>query len=173
MGWANIHKWIVRNGDEPHCNFDELQNIVDRESICTLTPSGNSGVHFSAISAQPACLYFFITRAKEIIDIRNSNGETALHWACSSGYLENVKILLGSGADPNAKDHYGNTILHFAVQAGKYEIVDYLLQNKLGDVHIKNYDNETALDVALEEQDKKIFKLLKKYKNLLYVKLRC
>ncbi|KAK3177239.1 hypothetical protein OEA41_008568 [Lepraria neglecta] len=47
----------------------------------------------------------------KMIDRLDEEGRTALHYACRSGRIESVKILLDIDADPNATDHKGRTPL--------------------------------------------------------------
>ncbi len=57
-------------------------------------------------------------------------GQTLLMIACIApeGNVENVRLLLDSGADINATDRGGGTALMYAAHAGKVEILKYLLQ---------------------------------------------
>ena len=45
---------------------------------------------------------------------RDDGGLIPLHNACSFGHAEVVALLLGAGADPNAKDSWSYTPLHEA-----------------------------------------------------------
>ncbi|XP_068233454.1 protein fem-1 homolog A-like [Palaemon carinicauda] len=74
---------------------------------------------------------------------RDIKGRTLLHMACSKGFsleglffevdgfpnLDVVNSLIENGADPNVKDHGGNTPLHSLAKSGKSskEIIDTLL----------------------------------------------
>ncbi|XP_068229054.1 protein fem-1 homolog A-like [Palaemon carinicauda] len=74
---------------------------------------------------------------------RDIKGRTLLHMACSKGFcldglffevdgfpnLDVVNSLIENGADPNVKDHSGNTPLHSLAKSGKSskEIIDTLL----------------------------------------------
>lgn len=53
---------------------------------------------------------------------------SALHFALSQGRsLSKVKLLLDAGANPNAREDEGWTSLHFAVEGGDLEIVQFLI----------------------------------------------
>ncbi|MCD6035426.1 MAG: uncharacterized protein K0R63_1167 [Rickettsiales bacterium] len=47
--------------------------------------------------------------------------------AVTAGDFENVKTLCNQGADPNAVDSSGDTVLYFAVSSGNLEFVKYLI----------------------------------------------
>jgi ankyrin repeat protein len=48
---------------------------------------------------------------------REENGQTLLHLATENGDMEIMKLLLGRGADIDAKGYHGYTALHLAVDA--------------------------------------------------------
>ena len=60
------------------------------------------------------------------INVKNSNGETALMAASSRGNADVVKLLLDKGADINVKNSKGKTALAIAKDKGKTEIVAML-----------------------------------------------
>ncbi|KAG9660854.1 ankyrin repeat protein, partial [Aureobasidium melanogenum] len=53
---------------------------------------------------------------------------TALHVAAHHGYIKTVQVLLGHGADIDAKDRFGYTALHIARARGHLNLFDALLQ---------------------------------------------
>ena len=52
-------------------------------------------------------------------------------WAFQNGRLIVVKILLQNGANLFATSYCGNTVLYFAVQSGKVELVEMLVKKEL------------------------------------------
>jgi BRCA1-associated RING domain protein 1 len=75
---------------------------------------------------------------------RNGKGETCLHMACIKGHSEDVKRLLGEGADPNTKDNAGWTPLHEACNHGYKDIVEMLVDAGAV-VNMPGFKNETPL----------------------------
>jgi len=56
----------------------------------------------------------FLKRDKYIVYEYDHVGETALHWAAKRNRVENVKLLIQSGAKINARDMGGRTPLFLA-----------------------------------------------------------
>jgi len=73
--------------------------------------------------------------------------------------FEKVKVLLGKGADVNAKDNEGNTSLMFAAIGGQIDLVRVLL-DKGADINEKNIDHWTALMFVAELGNTEIARLL-------------
>lgn len=73
--------------------------------------------------------------------------------------LEKVNILLGNGAEVNAKDNNGNTSLMRAAKGGNVEVVKSLLA-KGADVDMKDNEKKTSLMYAMELDDLEMITLL-------------
>ncbi|MFO1503116.1 MAG: ankyrin repeat domain-containing protein [Steroidobacteraceae bacterium] len=72
------------------------------------------------------------------------DGTTPLHWAVYNSDVEQVRRLLKSGADVNARNDYGSTPLTEAAETGNVDIIGLLL--KAGaDPESSNDDGQTAL----------------------------
>jgi ankyrin repeat protein len=65
--------------------------------------------------------------------------------------------------DINAKDYYGNTALHHAVNKGDFDLVETLVE-KGADFNVQNEEGDTPLQIAIHEECYEIAELLKKIK---------
>jgi len=66
-------------------------------------------------------------RQKELVNTKQIDDFTPLHYACHRGNLEIVKILLSFGAEVSASSKNGVTCLHLACVSGNLDLVKYLL----------------------------------------------
>lgn len=62
------------------------------------------------------------------VNLRCANDRTALHEAARLGRQDLVKLMLGSGAQPDPRSAYGFTPLALAAQNGHTKIMEMLLQ---------------------------------------------
>jgi ankyrin repeat protein len=73
---------------------------------------------------------------------------SALHFALGHGRsLSKVKLLIDAGANPNNTEDEGWTSLHFAVQSGDLEMVQFLIDNG-ADMEVTNV-RDTPLMMAV------------------------
>lgn len=75
---------------------------------------------------------------------------SALHIACSRGYLDTVKVLLVNGANPNIRDKNLNTPLHLATCTENIEVVQTLLDYGTN-VLLKDSKGFLALEIAISK----------------------
>ena len=88
--------------------------------------------------------------------------ETPLHIAAFHGHLELATMLLDCGADPNARDSDGETLLFVAVRRGNCPPVTDLLLSRRADPSLRNRFNEIAIDDVREDDDATLM-IFKKY----------
>jgi ankyrin repeat protein len=69
----------------------------------------------------------FLLARGTAIDVRSTEGATALLTESQAEKPRHVAWLLERGADPNARDRRGFTALHRAAERGHREVVDLLL----------------------------------------------
>ena len=83
-------------------------------------------------------------------NIKDFNGNTALHMSSANGYLNIVKFLIEDlKCDINCKNNSNNTPLHWAALNGQKDIVCYLLE-KNADFDIVNNNNKKASEEAYD-----------------------
>ena len=80
------------------------------------------------------------------VNYRNGYGDTPLHIVSVWGDTEAITLLVGNGADINAKGEAGYTPLHFAAEQNRPEAIKLLLS--LGAAQITNDDGELAIELA-------------------------
>lgn len=81
---------------------------------------------------------------KEIINLKDDSGNTALMFAASGGHLEIARVLVETGADINLRDEYGETALMLASAKGHLEIASLLIENN-ADINLRDEYGKTAL----------------------------
>lgn len=95
------------------------------------------------------------------LEIKGELERTALMWAVSQGNLEMASLLLGKGANPNAKGLVGMSLLIYAVNGDEpnYEIVKLLIDSEV-DVNARDNNGDTPLCFAIENGLFEIVQLL-------------
>ncbi|KAL3878319.1 hypothetical protein ACJMK2_030682 [Sinanodonta woodiana] len=112
---------------------------------------GNTPLHIACQigDSEIASLLMCNVSTRFILEIRNFDGLKCLHLAAFHNNTEVIRILLSGGADINAGDaKSGRTILHWAAESGKDELVDLLLWRKDVDINRETYDGITAFELA-------------------------
>jgi ankyrin repeat protein len=70
---------------------------------------------------------------------------TAAHMAASLGFVPIIEMLIARGANMNAADDLGDTVLHAAVRSGQKGVVQVLLTKTHINLEVVNARGETAL----------------------------
>lgn len=103
-----------------------------------------------------------IARDPAVVNRPDAFGRTALDSAAAKGDLEMVKLLLESGANPNAQGPMKMTPLTAAVRAKRLDIVELLLDHG-ADPTVAGRDGQTPLQIALAAGDTRIVAALRKH----------
>lgn len=121
-------------------------------------------LHSAASAGHDVVVTLLLQYDNELIDLITGSGATALHYACSKGFHDIVKILLKCGANPNSRDSAGSTPLIRAVANSRVVVVDYLLNHGCDiDVNAASLDGNTALHLACMEANLTCAIILMKY----------
>ena len=81
----------------------------------------------------------------------DKNKWTALHWSSFKGEYSKCLDLISRGADVNLPDEHGFSPLFVAARLGHLDIVQLLLESG-ADVHRRNYEGKTAINMAKEKK---------------------
>ncbi|KAI9163980.1 Ankyrin repeat domain-containing protein [Paramyrothecium foliicola] len=96
--------------------------------------------------ADEVFLGFLVDHDKEITQMRDGEGQTALHIAASESCISIVKLLLEKKCPIDAQDVYGKTALHIAVREGQAGMVMVLLEHDAA-VGLEDDEGRTPLDL--------------------------
>ena len=151
-GFSLLHSFALI-GSYPMCKY-----LCSNGARPTVFSIDNSTVFHSAVRAKATSedeeraniLKLFLDESDSEIDlnIKNSNGWTAIKLAARRSLEKCVEVLLSHGADPNIADNEKFTALHNAVV--NVDILKLLL-SKCSDVNARNNKGETPLYSAVEK----------------------
>jgi len=95
----------------------------------------------------------------ELVNIKNKEGWSPLHYASFHGHNEVAELLIVRGADINALDNFKCTPLHRAVLRGHMKIAKLLVESG-ADINKKSAFGETPLFYAVRSGHKKVAEYL-------------
>ena len=97
-----------------------------------------------------------------LLQARDKDHSTLLHFAAWNGHSETVAVVLDAGMEINAHNqnsHWGTTPLHAAAH-GNQRAVAELLVRRGADVHAKNLHGRTPLEETAAHNARSVAKLL-------------
>ena len=96
----------------------------------------------------PLSFFRELVEKKKNVLVKDSQGNTALHWAAGHNRLHLVKYLVEEhGADVNTKSKSRATPLHFAAASGLNQVVEYLIL-KRAKIDEKDELGDTTIQIA-------------------------
>jgi ankyrin repeat protein len=148
------HMWTVRIQGERHNHplFAAFENDHHAAASALLLRPALYPTEDGAIKLSEGQELWTITPIDE-------EGCTTLHWACKSGWVDMVQLLLDAGADFERTDKYRHTALHWACQSGCPDVVQLLL-NKGAKVDVVDKSNCTVLHRVSQRGLKEVAQLL-------------
>ncbi|MDQ7825751.1 MAG: ankyrin repeat domain-containing protein [Candidatus Eremiobacteraeota bacterium] len=97
-----------------------------------------------------------------LVNSRDKDGKTPLHYAAEGGHLEIVDILITRGANVKTECNVGMTPLHLAVMNAHRE-VSLLLINRGANINARSKFGLTPLKVARTSNKPHMVEILKEY----------
>ena len=87
------------------------------------------------------------TEGTPLVDVRESNGQTAIHLSAVNKHIEATALLIEWDADLNIRDKFGATSLHYGATGGTIEIVQMLVTAGADTAKV-DCNGMTAMEVA-------------------------
>ncbi|KAL6695385.1 ankyrin repeat-containing domain protein [Trichoderma pleuroticola] len=136
--WSTADPEILRILAEGGANLGEVH-----------PETGNTPLHFAMAYDEELAKIILEYRKGIDLEKRNNYGRTALLYACGEDNADCVKLLVRAGADVNAEDQWGWTVLSLAARRGlKDDVTDLLLAQPDLVIDATGKTKGTALMVA-------------------------
>lgn len=113
----------------------------DLQTIAAAVAATKLGVTEQLIAALDAC--------EAVVNARDSEARTCLHYAAGYGHEDCVDALLTRSADPKSRDNNGDVPLHFAAIHGHPMCAYNIAKNSPGSCLVKNARGQTPVDVSV------------------------
>ncbi len=116
-------------------------------------------IHVAAQKGHLSRIKELLSKDPELLNFRDENGRTPLHWACREGYERVVEYLINEGADVNIRDNNNVLPMHSIAIHGPTYIADLLIK-KGTDINVQSRSGYTPLHYAAHYNQLDIAKLL-------------
>ncbi|OCF41718.1 26S proteasome non-ATPase regulatory subunit 10 [Kwoniella heveanensis CBS 569] len=116
-------------------------------------------IHKAALEGQPGLIRTLLNDDPKLVNAKDEDGRTPLHWAATTSNLSIMQLLLSYHPDLEAKDSMGWTALIIAAASGQIEAIRELLDAG-ADVNAVNEKGQTALHYAASKGNVPVGKLL-------------
>ncbi|XP_055848375.1 alpha-latrotoxin-Lhe1a-like [Episyrphus balteatus] len=128
--------------------------------VNAIAKDGKTTLHYACLKGYYNMVQLlFENNAKMFAD---ESGALPIHLSAYSGDVDILKVLIGKGADVNAKTKDGWTAVHFATHEVQIEFLEYLLNNG-ANIDAKEENGSTALHIAAKSDYHDFVELLLKY----------
>lgn len=107
---------------------------------------GGTPLHFCTARGHLDCIKYLVEKAKVDVNERDNNGAVPMYFAAQEGYLAVAQFLYKHGGDPLAKAGDGMCAIHAAAQAGRADVLKFLLPLAgSGSAKLKDNDGATPM----------------------------
>ncbi|CAL1285440.1 unnamed protein product, partial [Larinioides sclopetarius] len=124
--------------------------------------SGCSALFYAVTLGHADCTNLLLSFGSQA-SRQDKKGRTPAHCGASKGQLETLKILNHHKANLWVRNAKGDMPLHEAVQSGRKDLVEWLLQQHQGSVNVSNASGRTPLHIAAITNNVDMCKVLMDY----------
>ncbi|GAW16892.1 hypothetical protein ANO14919_063380 [Xylariales sp. No.14919] len=177
-GDINVVKLLLKHGahpdgiDERNCQsrLSHAAEYGHKEVVRTLLQygaradstdrSGRTPLFYAAIKGHEEIVAILQHEENVRIDSKDEiYGQTPLSWAAEGGHTAVVKLLISSGANPDASDNHGRTALSWAAERAHVDVLRLLIENGANTNSTDNH-GRTPLSWAAECGDERAGRVL-------------
>ncbi|XP_060520037.1 transient receptor potential cation channel subfamily A member 1 isoform X2 [Cylas formicarius] len=148
-GWKTVHT-LIRLGADIN-----IKDVNKRNVLHLVVMNGGRLDQFAAEAKSRESLL-------QLLNEKDSNGCSPLHYASREGHIRSLENLIRLGACINLKNNNNESPLHFAARYGRYNTVRQLLDSEKGTFVINESDGEgmTPLHIASQQGHARVVQLL-------------
>ncbi|KAL2817703.1 ankyrin repeat-containing domain protein [Aspergillus cavernicola] len=153
LSWAviNEHEFIV-------------QGIVEQEGVDVASQDREKRTamsHAAELGKKPI-INSLHRCGRRLVSMTDENGLTPLFWAAENGYFDTVSLFIeGLNCQLDSTNTMsGRTLIAHVAKVGHVDVAKYLLDSEKVDPFAKDYDEETALTLAVDSGNKDMVEFL-------------
>ena len=133
--------------DALYCNRLNCLKVLCKYADINITSNEGTALHIASRQGAEECSRWLCETYSHLLNVRNSNGYSALDLAAYYDKLKCLK-LLSKYIDINIKDQDGETVVHTASRQGSAKCLIWICETHPHLVNLKNNKEETALYLA-------------------------
>ena len=156
----NIHFNVFKN------NMTELENnIKDGINVDTLGEYNSTPLHYACREGNLEVVNLLL---KHGADVNKQNTYSTIYPVFDAinstnnqkNYFLIIQSLIERGANINATDSFGNTLLYHAVEKENIKLIELLIQLGCDINHVSRHDKDTVLHYAYFQKNREIISIL-------------